>query len=204
MAVTKKHAKASKQAVVESPTKHFNSKADWAAWLDQNYQASTGLWLQIAKKGANIQSVTYADALDVALCYGWIDGQKRPQDTDAWLQRFLPRSGRSVWSKINREKAEALIAAGAMTPAGLVRIEQARQSGRWETAYDSPSKATVPDDFQAALNANPEAKAFFDTLDKANRYALLWRIQTVKKSATRVRKLTQFIAMLARKEKIHN
>ncbi len=203
MAVSKKAVKVSSSQVFDSPTKLFTSKEDWAAWLEQNHSKSTGLWLQIAKKGSQLQSVTYEEALEVALCYGWIDGQKRPKDDRAWLQRFVPRSGRSIWSKINREKAAALMASGAMKPAGLTAIEQAKKAGRWETAYDSPRGATVPSDFQAALDANPKAKAFFETLDKTNRYALLWRIQTVKKAETRGRKITQFIAMLERKEKIH-
>lgn len=187
----------------DSATKLFASKNDWAAWLERNHHKSTGLWLQIAKKGSKLQSVTYAQALEVALCYGWIDGQKRPNDERTWLQRFLPRSARSLWSKINREKATALIASGQMKPAGLAAIERAKQAGRWDTAYDSPRAAAIPSDFQAALDASPKSKAFFDTLDKANRYAILWRIQTAKKPETRVRKIRHFIEMLERKEKIH-
>ncbi len=186
-----------------APAKLFKNKENWADWLNRNHSASAGMWLQLAKKGAKIQSVTYAEALEVALSYGWIDGQKRPQNSETWLQRFLPRSAKSVWSKINREKAEALVASGAMKPAGLAAIEQAKKAGRWDTAYDSPSRATVPSDLQAALDGSPQARAFFETLDKANRYAILWRIQTVKKAETRARKITQFIAMLERKEKIH-
>lgn len=186
-----------------SLTKLFKKKEDWAAWLNRNHRESTGLWLQIAKKGSKLQSVTYADAVEVALCYGWIDGQKRPHDEEIWLQRFLPRSGGSIWSKINREKAVALITSGEMRPAGLAAIEQAKQSGRWDTAYDSPRGAAVPSDLLSALDANPRAKAFFETLDRTNRYAILWRIQTVKRAETRVRKITQFIGMLERKEKIH-
>jgi uncharacterized protein YdeI (YjbR/CyaY-like superfamily) len=188
---------------VTADTRLFTTKKAWAAWLERNHQKSPGLWLQIAKKDARLQSVTYAEAVEVALCYGWIDGQKKPFDEDAWLQRFVPRSNRSIWSKINREKAEALIARGEIKPAGLAAIEQAKQAGRWDTAYDSPRGAAVPSDFQAALDANPSAKAFFETLDKANRYAILWRIQTVKKPETRARKIAQFTEMLERKEKIH-
>lgn len=147
--------------------------------------------------------MSYADALEVALCYGWIDGQKRPDDDQAWLQKFLPRSARSLWSKINREKAGALVASGQMKPAGLAAIESAKKNGRWEAAYDSPGGATVPDDFNTALNASPRAKEFFESLDRANRYAVLWRIQTVKRAETRTRKIEQFIAMLERNEKIH-
>jgi uncharacterized protein YdeI (YjbR/CyaY-like superfamily) len=204
MAAAKRPVKLSTPRTIDAPAKLFKSKEDWAVWLDQNHGESTGLWLQMAKKGSKLQSVTYAEALEIALCYGWIDGQKRPQDEEMWLQRFLPRCAKSVWSKINREKAVALMASGQMKPAGVAAVEQAKQAGRWDTAYDSPRSAAVPSDFQAALNASPKAKAFFETLDKANRYALLWRIQTVKKTETRVRKIAHFVGMLERKEKIHN
>jgi len=187
-----------------SPIRLFKSKQEWAAWLDKNHHESTGLWLRLAKKGSRLRSVRYQEALEVALCYGWIDGQKRPESEQAWLQKFVSRSNRSVWSKINREKALALIASGEMKPSGLEAIEKAKKNGRWEAAYDSPSRATVPPDFQAALDGNPQAAAFFKTLDGANRYAILWRIQTVKKAETRARKIEHFIGMLERKEKIHS
>jgi uncharacterized protein YdeI (YjbR/CyaY-like superfamily) len=186
-----------------SPVRLFKSERDWAAWLEKNHRKSTGLWLRLAKKDSGLQSVSYKEALEVALCYGWIDGQKRPESEEAWLQKFCPRSIRSIWSKINREKALALIAAGQMKAAGLEAIENAKKNGCWEAAYDSPSGATVPGDFQAALDANPRAKAFFEILDRANRYAVLWRIQTVKKAETRARKIQQFVEMLERQEKIH-
>jgi uncharacterized protein YdeI (YjbR/CyaY-like superfamily) len=203
MTVIKSATQVSTRRAIDSPTKLFTNKEDWAAWLDRNHRESTGLWLQIAKKGSKFHSVTYGEALDVALCYGWIDGQKRPQDEKLWLQRFVPRSERSLWSKINREKALALILSGEMKPAGLAAIEQAKQAGRWDTAYDSSRGAEVPSDLQAALDASPKAKAFFETLDKANWYAILWRIQTVKRTETRVRKIRHFIGMLERHEKIH-
>ena len=187
----------------DDPASRFQCKEDWAAWLDQNHGQSAGLWLQIAKKRSKSPSVTYREALDIALCYGWIDGQKRPESEALWLQRFLPRSPRSLWSKINRERALALIASGEMKPAGLKAIENAKQAGRWDTAYDSPTGATVPSDLQAALDASPGGKSFFVALDKANRYAILWRIQTVKKAETRARKIARFIGMLERNEKIH-
>ena len=187
-----------------STEKLFKSKQDWAAWLDKNHRKSAGLWLRMAKKDSGLRSVSYREALEVALCYGWIDGQKRPENEQTWLQRFVPRSSRSIWSKINREKVLALIASGEMKTAGLEAIENATKNGRWDAAYDSPRGATVPADLQKALNANPRAAAFFKTLDRANRYAVLWRIQTVKKAETRVRKIEQFIAMLERKEKIHS
>jgi uncharacterized protein YdeI (YjbR/CyaY-like superfamily) len=183
--------------------KFFKSQQHWAAWLERNHGKSTGLWLSLAKKGSPAPSVSYQEALEVALCYGWIDAQKKPESEHTWLQRFVPRSSRSVWSKINREKAQALIASGAMQAAGLEAIATAKKNGRWDSAYDSPSGATVPADFQAALDANPRAAEFFKTLDRANRYAILWRIQTVKKAETRIRKIEQFIAMLEKQEKIH-
>jgi uncharacterized protein YdeI (YjbR/CyaY-like superfamily) len=186
-----------------SPVRLFKSKRDWAAWLEKNHRKSTVLWLRLAKKGSRLRSVTYQEALEVALCYGWIDGQKRPENEQTWLQRFVLRSSQSIWSKINREKALALIASGEMKAAGLEAIEAAKKNGRWDAAYDSPSGATVPSDFQGALDANPRAAAFFKTLDRANRYAVLWRIQTVKKAETRARKIQQFIEMLQREEKIH-
>ncbi|MFZ0322046.1 MAG: YdeI/OmpD-associated family protein [Candidatus Sulfotelmatobacter sp.] len=181
----------------------FSSQQAWAAWLEKNHLKSEGAWLRLAKKGSGLKSVTYAEALEVALCYGWIDGQKRPESEQAWLQRFLPRSVRSIWSKINREKAVALIAQGRMTHNGLEAIETAKKNGRWESAYDSPKGATVPDDLQAALDANPRAREFFSSLDSANRYAILFRIQTVKKAETRAAKIRQFVEMLNRKERIH-
>ena len=186
-----------------SPIRLFRSKNEWAAWLDKSHRKSPGLWLRLAKKDSGLRSVTYPEALEIALCHGWIDAQKRPENEQTWLQRFTPRSTRSIWSKINREKAETLIANGAMKAAGLEAVESAKQDGRWKSAYDSSSKSTVPADLQAALNHNPQARAFFQTLDRANRYAILWRIQTVKKAETRTRKVQQFIAMLERKQKIH-
>jgi uncharacterized protein YdeI (YjbR/CyaY-like superfamily) len=187
----------------DAPARLFKSRKDWAAWLDKNHGKSTGVWLRLAKKDSPLRSVSYKEALEVALCYGWIDGQKRPESEEAWLQRFVSRSAQSIWSKINREKALALIANGEMKAAGLAAIENARKNGRWEAAYDSPSSAAVPSDFQAALDANPRAAAFFNMLDRANRYAVLWRIQTAKKAETRARKIGQFIGMLERQEKLH-
>jgi uncharacterized protein YdeI (YjbR/CyaY-like superfamily) len=183
--------------------KLFKSRVDWAAWLEKNHQKSEGQWLRLAKKDSDLRSVSYKEALDVALCYGWIDGQKRPESEQAWLQKFVPRSSRSIWSKLNREKVLALIASGEVKAAGLEAIENAKKNGRWDAAYDSPSGATVPVDFRAALDANPSAAEFFKTLNKANRYAILWRIQTVKKAETRAKKIEHFIGMLERKEKLH-
>jgi uncharacterized protein YdeI (YjbR/CyaY-like superfamily) len=185
------------------PVLLFPDQAAWLAWLAANHTTSNGLWLRLAKKGSPIQSLSYAEALEAALCYGWIDAQKKPESEHAWLQRFTPRRSKSIWSKVNREKAVALIAAGRMQPAGLEQVARAKQDGRWDQAYDSPAAAEVPDDLQAALQRNARANAFFRTLDRANRYAILWRIQTAKKSETRARRILQFVEMLERHEKLH-
>ena len=163
----------------------------------------SGLWLRLAKKESGLQSVTYAEALDVALCYGWIDGQKRGESEQAWLQRFLPRSAKSIWSKINCGKVTALIASGRMKAVGLEAVDAARKDGRWDAAYDSPKQAKIPQDFQAVLDASPSGREFFAALDGANRYAMLFRIQTVKKAETRARKIREFVEMLERSERIH-
>ena len=187
----------------ETPVVLFKRQKDWADWLDKNHAISAGLWLKLAKKTASLESVSYDEALEVALCYGWIDGQKKSCDDLSWLQKFTPRGVKSIWSKINREKAETLIKNGQMRPAGLLAVEHARQAGRWETAYDSQREATVPLDFQTSLNGNAQAKVFFATLDGRNRYAILFRIQTAKKAETRARRIEQFIKMLEQNEKIY-
>ena len=185
------------------PVRLFKTEDDWGAWLEKNHQRQPEIWLRIAKKDSGLSSVSYAEALEIALCYGWIDGQKKPEDERTWLQRFVPRSAKSIWSKINREKAQALIAGRSMKPAGFEAIERAKANGRWDAAYDSPSRSTVPEDFQTALDSSPKAKSFFAELDSANRYAVLFRIHTVKKPETRARKIREFIEMLERGEKIH-
>jgi uncharacterized protein YdeI (YjbR/CyaY-like superfamily) len=181
----------------------FKTQKAWAAWLDKNHSKSSGVWLRIAKKGSEIESVSYAEGVEVALCHGWIDGQKEKYDESSWLQKFTPRGKKSIWSKINREKAQELVNKGQMKPAGLAAIENARQNGRWEAAYDSPSLASVPSDFQAELEKSPAAKVFFATLNGANRYAILFRIQTAKKAETRARRIQEFISMLEKKETLH-
>jgi uncharacterized protein YdeI (YjbR/CyaY-like superfamily) len=193
-----------KSEKTELPVELFKDQKHWAIWLEKHHPSSPGLWLRLAKKGSDTQSVSYAEALEVALCYGWIDGQKKSYDEASWLQKFTPRGDRSLWSKVNREKAEELIRTGRMKPAGLAAIERARENGRWEAAYDSPGKAIVPDDFQAELDRNLKAREFFATLNSANRYAILWRIQTVKKAETRAKRIRQFTEMLERHEKIHD
>jgi uncharacterized protein YdeI (YjbR/CyaY-like superfamily) len=185
------------------PILTFASQGDWETWLDEHHQTSKGLWLKIAKKDSGIDSVDYAEALDVALCHGWIDGQKGAFDETFWLQKFTPRGPRSKWSKINVDKALALIDANRMKPAGLAAIEQARNDGRWEQAYDSQSRATVPEDLQRELDKNPEAAKFFATLNSANRYAVLYRVHEAKKPETRARRIEKFIGMLNRQEKLH-
>jgi uncharacterized protein YdeI (YjbR/CyaY-like superfamily) len=182
----------------------FADAEAWTAWLEREHGTSAGVWMRIAKKGAADSSVQYPEALNVALCFGWIDGQKKSIDEHYWIQKFTPRAARSIWSKINREKAEALIAAGLMREAGQCEIDRAKADGRWDAAYDSSSKAEVPPDLQAALDASPEAKAFFATLNSVNRYAILFRTQTAKKAETRAKRIAQFVAMLERGEKIHS
>lgn len=181
----------------------FETQRDWEAWLEERHADAPGLWLKIAKKETGVSSVTYAEAVESALCYGWIDGQKAPFDDRYWLQRFTPRRPKSIWSRVNRDKATALIAAGRMHPAGLRHVELARGDGRWEAAYQSQRTMTISDDFAHALAGNPQAREFFDTLDSANRYAILWRIQTAKKPETRAARIATFIAMLSNGEKIH-
>jgi len=185
------------------PSLPFASKKKWADWLAKQHDKSAGVWLKIAKKDSEIPSVTYDEALDVALCYGWIDGQKKGLDDKYWLQKFTPRGPKSIWSKINTEKAERLIARGEMKPAGLKVIELAKQDGRWDAAYASQKNISVPEDFQAALDNNKKALAFFATLNSVNRYAILFRIQTAKKPETRAKRIQQFVEMLERNEKIY-
>lgn len=185
----------------ELPVILFEDPAAWAAWLDARHADAPGVWLRLAKKGAPIRSLSYAEALDEALCYGWIDSQKKSYDEDSWIQKFTPRGRKSLWSKVNRDKVAAL--GERMKPAGLREVERAREDGRWDAAYDSQRNATVPDDFQAALDANPAARDFFATLNGANRYSILFRIQTAKKPETRARRIETLVAMLERNEKIH-
>lgn len=185
-----------------APTLFKNAQA-FESWLKKHHASSDGLWLQIAKRGANEPSVTYAEAVEIALCWGWIDGQKKGLDDQHFLQRFTPRRARSVWSKVNVEKVAALIGAGRMQAPGLAQVDAAKADGRWARAYDGARTAVVPDDLLAALDAQPPAKAFFATLNASNRYAVLWRIQTAVKPETRARRVAQLVDMLARGETIH-
>ena len=182
------------------PILFFESRKKFADWLAKNHNKSAGLWLKIAKKATGIHTVTYAEALDVALCYGWIDGQKGSFDEQYFLQKFTPRRPKSIWSKINVEKVAGLIASGEMKPSGLKAVEAAKQDGRWDAAYSSQKNIVVPADFQSALEKNKKAKAFFETLTGAKRYSFLFRIETAKKAETREKRIGQFVQMLAKGE----
>ncbi len=180
----------------------FSRVGEWSAWLRSNHARALGVLLRIAKKGAK-NAITYAEALDVALAWGWIDSQKRALDGEAWLQRFSPRKANSPWSKINRTKAEALIASGAMEAPGGAEVERAKRDGRWERAYDGARSASVPADLVAAFARSARARAFFETLDSANRYAILYRVQTAKTPETRTERIERFVGMCARHETLH-
>ena len=179
----------------------FGSRSAWETWLEKHHSASEGLWLKISKKGSGIESVSYAEAVEAALCYGWIDGQSNRFDDDYWLQRFTPRKPRSKWSAINRDKVTKLIEKGEMRPAGLLEVERAKADGRWDAAYEPPSTATVPEDLQRRLDENPEAAAFFATLNSTNRYAILYQIQDAKRPETRARRIEKFVALLKERKK---
>ena len=181
----------------------FATQADFEAWLADNHARSAGVWLEIAKKNSPDPTVTYAEAIESALCFGWIDGQKRGGDDEHWLQRFTPRSSRSRWSRINRDKAAELIASGRMRPPGLTEVERARADGRWEAAYEGQRTASVPDDLQRELDADPAAAAAFADLDSRNRYAIIWRLNDAKRPETRARRLTKYLDMLHRGERLH-
>jgi uncharacterized protein YdeI (YjbR/CyaY-like superfamily) len=189
------------------PIVHFSSRAAWARWLGSHAADNSGVWLRLDKKKASEDSekppLTYAEAVEVALCHGWIDGQKRSLDASAWLQRFTPRGPKSIWSKLNRDKADALIARGEMKAAGLAAVRAAQRDGRWAAAYDSPRQAGVPADLQAELDRSPRAKAFFATLDSRNRYAILFRIHGAKKAETRTKRIGQFVEMLRAGKKLY-
>ncbi len=181
----------------------FASPAAFEKWLAKNHEKSPGIWLKIAKKISGVASVTYAEALDVALMFGWIDGQKNSFDASYFLQRFTPRRSKSKWSKINCAKAAALIASKKMQPAGLREVEAAKKDGRWDAAYAGQKSSTVPDDFKRALAKNKKAAAFFETISSANRYAIIYRLHHTKKPELRAAKIEKFITMLAAGETIH-
>jgi len=187
----------------EHPSELFESQGDFEAWLEENHATSREIWVKLAKKASGVKSISRAEALESALCYGWIDGKASAFDDVFWLQRFTPRRPKSTWSMINCEKVTDLAAEGRMRMAGLKAVESAKQDGRWDGAYASPRNMTVPDDFQKKLEENPPAQAFFDELDSRNRFAILYRIQNAKKNETRVRRIESFITMLNERKKIY-
>jgi uncharacterized protein YdeI (YjbR/CyaY-like superfamily) len=185
------------------PVLSFASPAEWQEWLEANHATSSGLRLRLAKKGSGIASISYAEAVEVALCYGWIDGRANRLDDDYWLQRFTPRTPRSKWSKLNRAKATALIERGEMKAAGLREVERARTDGRWDAAYDASSTATVPEDLRAELEKNDRAREFFEALDSRNRYAILYQIQDAKRPETRGRRIAKYVTMLGEQKRLY-
>ncbi len=189
--------------VNDLPVLPFATRAAFEKWLGKNHTKVTGVWLQFAKKGSDVPSLTYAEAVEVALIHGWIDGQAKPFDEPYWLQRFTPRRARSKWSRINRGRAEKLIKDGAMKPAGLKEVEAAKADGRWEAAYAGPKTAEPPEDLVAALKRNKAARLFFETLDSRNRFSIIYRVSDAKKPETRARRIDQFVTMLAEGKKIY-
>lgn len=182
----------------------FATAAEFEAWLTKRHQRHEGLWLEIAKKGSAERSISYAEAIEVALCFGWVDGQKGRGDQEHWRQRFSRRAPRSRWSRINRDKAEDLITAGRMRPAGMAEIERAKADGRWDAAYQGQRTATVPDDLQRELDADPTTAEAFANLDAQNRYSIIWRINDAKRPETRARRVAKYLDMLRRGERIHD
>jgi len=187
--------------VLDLPVRLFKTRKSWESWLARNFDSSKGVWMRIAKKSAALKSVTYPEAVEVALCHGWIDGQRRGHDEDSFLQRFTPRGPRSIWSKINREKALEMIADGRMQRGGLAAIERAKQNGQWEAAYDSYRTAEIPEELRIALDRNPKAKKFFDTLSSRHRFGISFRVKTAKREETRKKRIADFLRRLEKHEK---
>jgi len=197
MTVAKKQQRSSPEILL------FKDAHEFDIWLGRNQESSSGIWLKLAKKDATVRSISYDEAIEVALCYGWIDGQKAARDTRYWLQRFTPRTSRSRWSQINRDKAEQLQAAGRMKARGLAEVERAKADGRWAAAYEGQRKATIPDDFQRALDRDRKAAMAFDELDASNRYSMIWRINDAKRPETREKRIAKYLDMLRRGERVH-
>jgi uncharacterized protein YdeI (YjbR/CyaY-like superfamily) len=187
----------------DTPVATFANARAWWIWLESHHASSRAVWLKLAKRGSSRRTLSYGEAVEGAIAWGWIDGQKRTVDEEYWLQKFTPRAARSIWSKENRRKALALIAAGKMMKPGLAEVDRAKRDGRWQNAYESQSKATVPVDLAKALLASPRAARFFDALDSRNRYAVLFRVSTAKKPETRAKRIQTFVGMLSRHEKLH-
>lgn len=181
----------------------FKDSSTWRAWLDENHAKIDGVWLRLYKKSSNLPSVTYAEALGEALCYGWIDGQKKSYDEESFLQKFTPRRVRSMWSKRNIEHIQRLTEQGLMMPAGVLEVERAKEDGRWVAAYDTQSEMSIPNEFLAELKKHPDAEKFFATLNKTNTYAIAWRLQTAKTEETRKRRQDKIIALLDAEQKLH-
>ena len=185
------------------PTKTFETAGKWRGWLTKHHAVSNGVWIRIFKRGSGVRTVSYAEALDEALCFGWIDGQKHAYDATSWLQKFTPRRAKSVWSKRNREHVARLVKEQRMTPAGMAEVAAAQRDGRWDDAYDAPSTMQVPEDFLNELKKDKIAYAFFKTLNRANTYAIAWRLQTAKKPETRARRMQTLLAMMRQGKKLH-
>ncbi|HEX6626693.1 MAG TPA: YdeI/OmpD-associated family protein [Gemmatimonadaceae bacterium] len=195
--------KAKRAKTAPKPIRAFKSQTEFETWLDTNYDKTEGIWIRFAKKSSGIRSVTHPEALESALCYGWIDALRLPESDTTYLQRFLPRRPKSLWSQINREKAVSLSESGRMRPSGYAEVERAKQDGRWQKAYPSPAKAEMSPEFQRELERHPKAKAFFETISRVNRYAILWRLATAKNEETRQRLSQKFIGMLEKGETLH-
>jgi uncharacterized protein YdeI (YjbR/CyaY-like superfamily) len=192
-----------KAAKPELPILTFSSTGDFTSWLAKHHKESSGIWIQLFKIKSGVPTITYAEALDVALSYGWIDGQKKSYDTESWLQKFTPRRNKSIWSQRNREHVERLYKSGLMQAAGIEEVEAAKADGRWEQAYESSSNMTVPTDFLKELAKDKKAEAFFKTLNKTNIYSVVWRLQTAKKPETRNKRMKAILEMLKKGEKFH-
>lgn len=196
-------AKVKKTKVELKPIRAFKTQQDFEIWLEKNQQKPDGVWIRFAKRSSGIKSITHPEALETALCFGWIDALRRPESDTTYLQRFVPRRARSLWSQINRAKALSLVESGRMRPSGHAEIERARQDGRWEAAYPSPANATMSPEFESELDKHPGAKAFFETISRVNRYAILWRLATAKTEEKRDQLTRKFIDMLEKGETIH-
>lgn len=192
-----------KTAKTDFPVLFFESQDEWRTWLEQNHNAARGVWLRFYKKGSGIVSLNYPGALDEALCFGWIDGQSKTFDEKSYLQKFTPRRAKSIWSKRNIEHIARLIKEGKMKPSGLKEAEFAKADGRWDRAYDSPGNQSIPEDFLLKLSKDKKTLAFFESLNKANTYAITWRLQTAKKPETREKRMKIILEMLSRGEKFH-
>lgn len=201
----KKATPKAKAKVKETPTpvRAFRTQQDFEQWLEKNHHRPEGVWIRFAKKASGIKSIAHPEALESALCFGWIDALRRPETDTTYLQRFVPRRPKSLWSQINRAKAVSLIESGRMRPSGHAEVERAKQDGRWDAAYPSPANATVPPEFERALEENPKAKAFFETISRVNRYAIVWRLATAKTPEKREQLSRKFLDMLEKGETLH-